>query len=115
MSLGLQNANNTLANISFVTVTVSCLVLFTDFVYIRKRFGFRPKLVTIDKCDAITSHIGRRSFASNFYGKIPTALLMDATGHATEQMFNRYISNFDTERAKLLSNYFEDNFNNLNA
>lgn len=83
-------------------------------VYIRKRFGFRSKLVTIDKCNAITSHIGRRSFASNFYGKIPTALLMDATGHGTEQMFNRYISNFDTERVKLLSNYFEDNFNNKN-
>lgn len=44
--------------------------------------------------------IGRRSFASNFYGKIPTPLLMEATGHSTEQMFQRYISSTNTERTR---------------
>ncbi len=64
--------------------------------------------MVIQKWEAITSHIGRRSFASNFYGKIPTALLMEATGHSTEQMFNRYISSADTERTRALMAYFYD-------
>ena len=49
----------------------------------RKRFGFRSKLVEAEKWEFLSSHIGRRSFATNFYGKIPTPLLMEATGHST--------------------------------
>src|SRR5690606_28921760 len=53
-------------------------------VKIRKWRGFRAVESYVPKWEAVSSHIGRRSFASNFYGKIPTALLMEATGHATE-------------------------------
>lgn len=74
----------------------------------RKRNGFRASLTSIPKWEAISSHIGRRSFATNFYGKIPTPLLMQATGHSSEQMFQRYISNIDTERTYNLSLYFEE-------
>ena len=49
----------------------------------RKRFGFRSKIVEAEKWEFLSSHIGRRSFATNFYGKIPTPLLMEATGHST--------------------------------
>ena len=45
----------------------------------RKRFGFRSKLVEAEKWEFLSSHIGRRSFATNFYGKIPTPILMEAT------------------------------------
>ncbi len=86
----------------------------TSLVKVRKRNGFRTSDVLIPKYEAITSHIGRRSFATNFYGKIPTALLMDATGHSTEQMFQRYISNVDTERTRSLGNYLEDMYQNRN-
>ena len=63
----------------------------------RKRFGFRSKLVEAEKWEFLSSHIGRRSFATNFYGKIPTPLLMEATGHSTEQMFLRYINPVDKD------------------
>ncbi len=41
----------------------------------------------------VSSHIGRRSFATNFYAKneYPTPLLMAVTGHSTETMFLEYI------------------------
>lgn len=40
-----------------------------------------------------SSHIGRRSFATNFYAQkeYPTPLLMAVTGHSTETMFLEYI------------------------
>ena len=68
----------------------------------RKRIGFRTKDIEIQKYEVLTSHIGRRSFATNFYGKIPTPLLMEATGHSTEQMFLRYINPQNDERVLAL-------------
>ena len=65
----------------------------------RKATGLFPKY------ELVTSHIGRRSFATNNYGKIPTALLMNATGHGTENMFLTYIGKTPTEQAKELSKY----------
>lgn len=79
-------------------------------VRLRKRFGFRSKEVIVPLSEAVSTHIGRRSFASNFYGKIPTALLMEATGHSTEQMFQRYVGNTNTSRAQELGNYFEASY-----
>lgn len=79
-----------------------------NLVKVRKRKGFRGIEMLVQKWEAAVSHIGRRSFASNFYGKIPTALLMEATGHSTEQMFHRYICTVDTERTRSLGEYFEE-------
>lgn len=79
----------------------------TESINARKRLGHRTKLLRIEKWKVISSHIGRRSFASNFYGKIPTPLLMEATGHSTEIMFLKYINSFDKERLVKLSNYFD--------
>ncbi|WP_277632622.1 phage integrase SAM-like domain-containing protein [Avrilella dinanensis] len=76
-------------------------------VTFNKRQGHRAVTHLIPKWKAISSHIGRRSFASNFYGKIPTALLMEATGHSTEQMFQRYINITDPSRVLELGRYFE--------
>lgn len=78
-----------------------------ETVKARKRYGFRTKDVEMCKCEILSSHIGRRSFATNFYGKIPIPLLMDATGHSTEQMFLRYINPVDNERILSLGNYFD--------
>ena len=73
----------------------------------RKRIGFRTKDIETEKYNVLTSHIGRRSFATNFYGKIPTPLLMEATGHSTEQMFLRYINPQNDERVLALGDYFD--------
>lgn len=66
----------------------------------------RKKSGTFKKWELVTSHIGRRSFATNNYGKIPTSLLISATGHSTEKMFLEYIGKTDTQKAMQLSEYF---------
>ena len=58
------------------------------------------------KYELITSHIGRRSFATNHYGKIPTVFLMSATGHMSEKMFLNYIGKTQADLARSLSKYF---------
>lgn len=59
-----------------------------------------------EKWELITSHVGRRSFATNNFGKIPTRLLMSATGHTSEKMFLKYIGKSQTDQAKELADYF---------
>ena len=54
----------------------------------------------------VSSHIGRRSFATNNYGKIPTSFLMYITGHSTEAMFLTYIGKSNKDIAMELTNYF---------
>lgn len=63
---------------------------------------------TYSKHELVASHIGRRSFASNNYGKIPTPLLMKATGHKSEAMFLRYIGKVDDQQSHALASYFYD-------
>ena len=59
-----------------------------------------------EKWELVSSHIGRRSFASNFYGIIPTSLLIHATGHSSENQFLAYIGKTDTQKAMQLADYF---------
>lgn len=54
---------------------------------------------SVKKYKAVTSHIGRRSFATNYYGHIKTSLLIGATGHSTEAQFLRYVGKTDTQNA----------------
>ena len=54
----------------------------------------------------VASHIGRRSFATNNYGTIPTSFLMYMTGHSTEKMFLTYIGKSNKDIAMELTNYF---------
>ena len=58
------------------------------------------------KHELVTSHIGRRSFATNNYGRIPTSLLINVTGHSTEIRFLEYIGKTVTEKAIQLAEYF---------
>ena len=51
----------------------------------------RYEILEVPKYKAVSSHIGRRSFATNYYGEINTALLISATGHSTEEQFLRYV------------------------
>lgn len=80
----------------------------TEEIVASIRQGHRNVLDVIPKWKAVTSHIGRRSFATNFYGKIPTALLIVATGHSSEAMFQKYVNRLNEEHVKALSNYFKD-------
>lgn len=57
----------------------------------RKEKGIYPKYAIL------TSHDLRRSFATNFYGKIPTPILMNMTGHRLEATFLSYIGRKDNK------------------
>ncbi|MFH6966352.1 tyrosine-type recombinase/integrase [Flavobacterium sp. FlaQc-28] len=59
-----------------------------------------------EKWELVTSHIGRRSFATNYYGgNIPTALLINVTGHSSESMFLNYIGKSSKDKAIELTEY----------
>ena len=71
-----------------------------DVKQYRKEDGIYPKW------ELITSHIGRRSFATNFYGTIPTTYLMNVTGHSTEAMFLNYLGKSNKDLAMGITSYF---------
>jgi integrase len=71
-----------------------------DVKQYRKESGIFPKW------ELITSHIGRRSFATNFYGTIPTTYLMNVTGHSTEVMFLNYLGKSNKDLAMGITSYF---------
>ena len=53
---------------------------------------------TYRKCDLIAAHDLRRSFATNYYGKVQTPILMKITGHKRESTFLDYIGeNFNQD------------------
>lgn len=68
---------------------------------------WRNKKGIFRKHELVSSHIGRRSFATNNYGKIPTVFLMNMTGHGTEKMFLTYIGKGSKDIAMELSEYFD--------
>ncbi|TXE10498.1 tyrosine-type recombinase/integrase [Gelidibacter salicanalis] len=68
--------------------------------------GYRKVSAKYEKFDLVTSHIGRRSLASNFYGTIPTTYLIYITGHSTEVSFLNYIGKSNKDLAMEISNYF---------
>ncbi|PRD44137.1 tyrosine-type recombinase/integrase [Sphingobacterium haloxyli] len=89
---------------------IARLANISKLVYYNKRAGHRSKPLLIPKWQAMSSHIGRRSFASNFYGRIPTPLLMEATGHGSEGMFHSYINQMDIQRTIALGRYFDHTY-----
>lgn len=59
-----------------------------------------------EKWELVTSHIGRRNFATNFYGKIPTSYLIYVTGHSSEALFRTYLGKNNKDTAMELTYYF---------
>ncbi len=68
---------------------------------------FRKVSGTFPKYELMTSHICRRSFATNLYGQIPTPVIMAITGHATETQFLTYIKKTAAENAEVLRNFYK--------
>ncbi len=60
------------------------------------------------KWEIITSHTGRRTFATNAYkDHIPTISIMAITGHKTEENFLKYIKVSPKEHAEIVKSYWE--------
>lgn len=72
----------------------------------KSKYPYRMEVGNYKKYELVTSHIGRRSFATNFYGTIPTTYLIYVTGHSTESMFLNYIGKSNKDLAMELTKYF---------
>jgi integrase len=72
-----------------------------------KQIGQRKVYNDYKKYELVTSHIGRRSFASNNYGIIPTSYLIYITGHSSEAMFLNYIGKSNKDIAIEVAKYFK--------
>jgi len=59
-----------------------------------------------EKWELVTSHICRRSFASNLYGKLPTPMIMQTTGHTTERSFLGYIGKSGMDYAQQIAELY---------
>lgn len=74
----------------------------------RKRDAKKNRYTTgkYPKWQLVTSHICRRSFATNLYGKMPTSLIMQITGHTSEKTFLGYIGKSGLDYAQQIADYF---------
>lgn len=73
---------------------------------IKEKKGTPHKKDIFPKWQVISSHVCRRSFATNFYGRIPTPVLMNITAHGTERMFLSYIGKTTYDNAFQMVEYF---------
>lgn len=81
---------------------------FADNVEIERTLNAEKQTTVKPFYECVTSHTGRRSFATNgFRRDVPLPLLMSITGHTSEAMFFVYIKE-DPEQGKerMLNNYF---------
>ena len=57
-----------------------------------------------EKWQLVTSHTGRRSFATNMYKRgLPSIMIMSITGHKTESAFLKYIKVRQEEHAEMMA------------
>jgi integrase len=70
----------------------------------------RKELGMFAKYELIASHCFRRSFATNYYKKIPTAVLIGITGHSKESLFLTYINQREDKdsNADLFMKFYEE-------
>ncbi|WP_312752158.1 phage integrase SAM-like domain-containing protein [Epilithonimonas hominis] len=73
-----------------------------------KKGVWRKVVGTYSKYLLIGSHIGRKSYCSNFYGKIPTALILEVSGHTEERTLMSYIGKKDSTNSELIYNYYQN-------
>lgn len=67
----------------------------------RKEFGVFPKY------ELVSSHICRRSFATNLYlARIDTDIIMKATGHKSKAQFLKYIKATQEEHIQIITDYW---------
>lgn len=55
----------------------------------------------------VSSHVCRRTFATMYYGKMPTVVIMSVTGHKTEREFLGYIGIDNSTLSEQMYNYWE--------
>ncbi len=73
-----------------------------------KKTKIKRKVIGVyKKWELVTSHICRRSFATNLFGKIPNKVLIDICGWANEEMLFNYNKQTKMESAMILKKHWE--------
>jgi len=67
----------------------------------------RNKLGNFEKYKLVSSHICRRSFATNLFGKVPNYVIQAVGGWTTETMMLHYIKKSNREQAEELKKYWD--------
>jgi integrase len=70
----------------------------------------RKEVDIYKKHELVTSHIGRRSFATNHFGKLPNSVIMRVCGWSKEEMMLKYIKKSNREDAVALQQYWEETY-----
>ena len=84
-----------------------------ETIKIKHTIGGVLKEEDFKKYELISSHTGRRSFASNAYlAGIPSITIMKITGHKTESAFLKYIKITPEEHARKMAEAWEKRYNN---
>ena len=70
--------------------------------------GGKSIIVRSQKCELISTHTARRSFATNqFRAGLPSLTIMSITGHKTEKAFLKYIKVTPSEHAQIMKDHWE--------
>lgn len=79
----------------------------TELITYTETVGGKRKEQTVRKCDKVTTHTARRSFATNAFlsNMSPPLSIMAMTGHKTESSFMKYIRISKEENAQLLQTH----------
>lgn len=79
-----------------------------QIIFIKKNIGGRIVIEEKKKYELISSHTARRSFATNLYLRCKDArLVMNFTGHTTEENFKKYICVDKKEYVDMAREYFQ--------
>lgn len=63
---------------------------------------------TYEKWELVVSHIGRKSYCTNFYSRMPTSLILEVSGHTAERTLLEYIGKKDNTNSQLIKNYYSN-------
>jgi integrase len=91
----------------YIKEVCQCANLNEPTIGRKKPTGRNPTIKgTHPKWELVSSHVCRRSFATNFYARIPTPVLMNITAHGSERMFLSYIGKTTYDNAYQMVEYF---------
>ncbi len=97
-----------MAGISNITYGGKTIVITEGGKKIRRKVSdFYPKH------ELVTSHIGRRSFATNLFGKVPNRVIMDIGGWKSEDMMLKYIKKTKQDSAVVVKKIWETEKRNI--
>ena len=58
--------------------------------------GFRKQIIEAEKYTFCSSHMFRRTFVTNWFGKLKNKDIMKVSGHQTEKEFLKYVQEVET-------------------